>query len=96
MIKGNTSAGTIFACMPVDSSTMALEFPELVEKMPKVPYPNSEKGTCDFCGDEVWVGPRVGVARQVDTESQLSCFRCAAHAIRAGQVGKMFELGGEE
>lgn len=73
-------SGMIASCMPVvDESTeaalMAELGPELVD-MIRRPYPDSVRDTCLFCKAPIWVGPRVGAARQADPTLLLACYVC--------------------
>lgn len=91
-----TDYENVLACMPVDRTTMRTVMPSRYQaKLDEwTPSENSEQGSCDVCGCDVWVGPRIGLLKQIDEDATLMCLLCAAEMARRSRF-HLVDMGEE-
>ena len=92
----------VIACMPVDLSSMRAHLSEAGRARldEYTPYPDSEKSACDCCKCEVWVGPRVGLVKQLDESARVLCMECAVALTKVaeltGESHQLIDMGGTD
>jgi hypothetical protein len=92
----------VIACMPVDLTAMRESLSEegRARLDEYTPYPNSEKAVCDGCKCEVWVGPRVGLVKQLDANTCVLCMICAVALTKlselTGEPHQLIDMGGTD
>jgi hypothetical protein len=94
-------------CQNVDWAPVLAKFPDVFEPTggnPPPRYANSVEDECEWCGAAILVGPRIGVAKQIDPDGvALTCFLCMERATSALHIPgslvtfvKVKDLGNED
>jgi hypothetical protein len=86
-------AGAVFACRPVDLTELQEMMGPGFDANDFKVYANSEQRSCEECGNAIWVGPRIAMAKEIDPDAPLVCLLCAVQNVKSSGIDKAFHLG---